>query len=1237
MEKSVNSEIKNNIIKTNSKFKIMKTRLLFLMLFFGLLASSQAQVSISSDGTDPHESAMLDVNSTDKGLLIPRMSSAERATIVNPANGLMVFDLSSNTFWFYSDATSQWEEMGGAIVNVLNDLLDAKTDANSIYIGDQTATNDDGDNFNVAIGQKSMKENLSGNHNTALGYAAMKDKTTGNNNIAVGNSALEKNLDGNNNSALGANALYYNLHGQNNVAVGHSTLYQNIGFNNTAIGSGAGNNSYSTSGNIFIGYEAGKNEGQSNKLYIENSSSYTPLIGGDFNTDEVIINGELEVTEGLIIQNDVDAQSNITIGQNLEVNNIISTNALKVTGGTIAEGKILTSDANGNATWQVAASGVEELDDLNDAKTDANSVFIGIEAGLNDDGDNYNVAVGNISLKENTTGENNAALGYGSLGYNTMGENNVAIGSISQASNTTGNENTSIGYSSLALNSNGSGNVAVGNQTLLMNIGEQNTALGKGAGQNSNNTSGNVFIGYEAGKDENGSNKLYIENSDSPTPLIGGDFDTDEVEINGSLSVNGNATAWNLETALDITVGGNLIINDSILANNIKITTGTPAEGKILTSDAEGNASWQDAANTGAEELNDLIDAKTKYTSIFVGENSGQNVISNSQNTAMGFHSFTNNTTGGANNVFGKEAMESNINGNFNTAMGLRSLYSNTSGDNNTAIGNYSLYNNLEGNNNTAIGYNAGKGAVETSISGSVFIGNSAGYSETEDNKLYIENTNSTTPLIGGDFDADYVDINGDLNITGNLKIEGGIPEQGKILTSDADGNASWQTPATGSNSIDDLEDAKNDNSSIFLGTIGASDVGGSKNTAVGIMALNSNQIGEFNAAFGHSSLKSNTSGIHNTAYGYGSMELSTGGIKNTAIGSGALLNNGMGSHNTAIGFEAGFGSYGSDASENIFIGYQAGYYETESNKLYIENSDAYYPLVYGDFDQDLLQVNGEFRVNYDNVIINNTKLETNVDIDANANVDIAGTLSVDGDFTANSSITSNGDINTSGNITAGGNIVNSGNISTFGDINAVGKITASGEITANDKIMAHDDIVLSDNKNITYENVRTGKLQIGGSEFNGDFYDYDSNDPYYPANQSDINLLTGYINVKSYNEDFSFGIYAPVRLPENATITKMTAYMGASTQTDIDIRITKREPADLIGDGDYLFNINYIFVDNQLSTVSTTEIIDPLIDNDFVYVLSVSGDINIPDASPCGSFSLLTVTIEYEYQSLNY
>lgn len=56
---------------------------------------------MNTDGTTPDPSAMLDIKSTDKGVLFPRMSKAEISSITNPINGLTVFNTDDNRFYFY--------------------------------------------------------------------------------------------------------------------------------------------------------------------------------------------------------------------------------------------------------------------------------------------------------------------------------------------------------------------------------------------------------------------------------------------------------------------------------------------------------------------------------------------------------------------------------------------------------------------------------------------------------------------------------------------------------------------------------------------------------------------------------------------------------------------------------------------------------------------------------------------------------------------------------------------------------------------------------------------------------------------------------------------------------------------------------------------------------------------------------------------------------------------------------
>lgn len=103
---------------------IMKTTLFKMLLFitfFSLGTFSYAQVGIGT--TNPDASAMLEIQSTTKGVLIPRMTTAQRIAI-NPAstaNGLLVFDTDFNSFWFYN--TNVWKELvsGSSIVDADGD------------------------------------------------------------------------------------------------------------------------------------------------------------------------------------------------------------------------------------------------------------------------------------------------------------------------------------------------------------------------------------------------------------------------------------------------------------------------------------------------------------------------------------------------------------------------------------------------------------------------------------------------------------------------------------------------------------------------------------------------------------------------------------------------------------------------------------------------------------------------------------------------------------------------------------------------------------------------------------------------------------------------------------------------------------------------------------------------------------------------------------------------------------
>ncbi|MEI7525869.1 MAG: FISUMP domain-containing protein [Mariniphaga sp.] len=86
----------------------MKTAILsILFLLVTTVAGFSQNVGINADGTPPGNSAMLDVKSTSKGFLLPRMTQAQRDAIASPENGLMVFctDCGNGTLSVYTNGS----------------------------------------------------------------------------------------------------------------------------------------------------------------------------------------------------------------------------------------------------------------------------------------------------------------------------------------------------------------------------------------------------------------------------------------------------------------------------------------------------------------------------------------------------------------------------------------------------------------------------------------------------------------------------------------------------------------------------------------------------------------------------------------------------------------------------------------------------------------------------------------------------------------------------------------------------------------------------------------------------------------------------------------------------------------------------------------------------------------------------------------------------------------------------
>lgn len=96
-------------------------RLLFIPLILLHCLPALAQVGVNNNGAPPHPSAMLDVSSSTRGMLAPRMTASQMATVPNPATGLMVFNTTAETVGqtayrpgFHYWTGSAWQPLGQA-------------------------------------------------------------------------------------------------------------------------------------------------------------------------------------------------------------------------------------------------------------------------------------------------------------------------------------------------------------------------------------------------------------------------------------------------------------------------------------------------------------------------------------------------------------------------------------------------------------------------------------------------------------------------------------------------------------------------------------------------------------------------------------------------------------------------------------------------------------------------------------------------------------------------------------------------------------------------------------------------------------------------------------------------------------------------------------------------------------------------------------------------------------------
>ena len=294
----------------------------------------------------------------------------------------------------------------------------------------------------------------------------------------------------------------------------------------------------------------------------------------------------------------------------------------------------------------------------------------------------------------------------------------------------------------------------------------------------------------------------------------------------------------------------------------------------------------------------------------------------------------------------------------------------NTNGDNahNTNTGNvgigtgtpvYKL--DVTGEVNSSRGYRLGGNTVLSVFGLNTFIGNGAGYSNTTGSNNTFSGFRAGENNTEGFNNTFSGSTAGSINTTGSNNTFSGS-QAGENNTEGS--NNTFNGAAAG------LSNATGHDNTFNGANTGYSNTTGSNNTFSGSQAGENNGEGSHNVFNGSAAGFFNEEGSHNVFSGFDAGFSNEEGSHNVFSGSAAGFSNKTGLNNIYIGSMAGWNNR--RGSHNVFLGYQAGYHETESNRLYIANTHTATPLIYGEFDNELLQVHGELHIAGDNLLLDN-------------------------------------------------------------------------------------------------------------------------------------------------------------------------------------------------------------------------------------------------------------------------
>jgi len=555
-----------------------KCNLLIIASFITTLAFSQS-ISINEDGSSADTSAILEIKSIAKGLLLPRMTKSEKNAIALPATGLLVYQTAPDSTGFHYYNGTAWQWIDPLVSNAWKITGNAGTDTainfigtnnnmplrfkqnnipmafwdlskgnyfigeaagkqqpvqlqNSIAIGD-SAFSSPGDiissaasDYNIAIGYKALKKHNRQIGNIAIGAFAMlnfvSEPTGGFGTVAIGYQSHVNSRRGDANVSIGAFANFTDTGSSGNTSVGYQALALKVsGRFNTALGFSSGISLRAGTSNTFVGSQAN---------VLTDSLVNATAIGANAQVD----------TSNAMVLGSISGLNGATANTNVAIGTIKPKAALHVSRGSyggnfvIPASRTFIVEDNASSYIQLLHPTISESGIL------AGNALTTIKSAL--------IFTADSSVQIRAGGNSNTDLhvdNSGNVGIGTVNPSNrlhVSVGSLPGAQ---------YGLSPLAVFENGS---PVGNAGIQF----MNTSTGDFS----------IFSGTEL----TFSRSQVTFNKDSSLSIgTGGSLENFRIAKNGNVGINTSTPIAKLDVAGTFKLGSNGTVNTSIIKDTVVI------------------------------------------------------------------------------------------------------------------------------------------------------------------------------------------------------------------------------------------------------------------------------------------------------------------------------------------------------------------------------------------------------------------------------------------------------------------------------------------------------------------------------------------------------------------------------------------------------------------------------------------------------------------------------------------